>query len=79
VDLIKAGELSLIINTPAGAHSFFDEKSIRRAAVTHRIPCITTLSGAKAAASGIAARRDNPVRVWSLQQLHAATARPAPR
>ncbi|MBI3695598.1 MAG: carbamoyl-phosphate synthase large subunit [Acidobacteria bacterium] len=70
VDLIKAGELSLIINTPAGAHSFFDEKSIRRAAVTHRIPCITTLSGAKAAAHGIAARRKNPVRVWSLQQLH---------
>ncbi|MBI3694572.1 MAG: ATP-grasp domain-containing protein, partial [Acidobacteria bacterium] len=74
VDLIKAGELSLIINTPAGAHSFFDEKSIRRAAVTHRIPCITTLSGAKAAANGIAARRENPVRVWSLQQLHGTVA-----
>ena len=74
VDLIKAGELGLIINTPAGAHSFFDEKSIRRAAVTHHIPCITTLSGAKAAASGIAARRENPVRVWSLQQLHGARA-----
>ncbi|HYM09284.1 MAG TPA: carbamoyl-phosphate synthase large subunit [Bryobacterales bacterium] len=72
VDLIKAGELSLIINTPAGAHSFFDEKSIRRAAVNHRIPCITTLSGAKAAASGIAARRENAVRVWSLQELHGA-------
>ncbi len=71
VDLIKAGELSLIINTPAGAHSFFDEKSIRRAAVTHRVPCITTLSGARAAASGIAARREHPARVWSLQELHA--------
>ena len=70
VDLIKAGELSLIVNTPAGAHSFFDEKSIRRAAVTHRVPCITTLSGAKAAASGIAARREQPARVWSLQELH---------
>jgi carbamoyl-phosphate synthase large subunit len=70
VDLIKAGELSLIINTPAGAHSFFDEKSIRRAAVTHRVPCITTLSGAKAAASGIAALRERAARVWSLQELH---------
>jgi carbamoyl-phosphate synthase large subunit len=75
VDLIKAGELSLIVNTPAGAHSFFDEKSIRRAAVTHRVPCITTLSGAKAAASGIAARRQQPVRVWSLQQMHGARAK----
>jgi carbamoyl-phosphate synthase large subunit len=74
VDLIKAGELSLIINTPAGAHSFFDEKSIRRAAVAHRIPCITTLSGARAAATGIAARREGPARVWSLQQLHEAAA-----
>jgi carbamoyl-phosphate synthase large subunit len=71
VDLIKAGELSLIINTPAGAHSFFDEKAIRRAAVNHRVPCITTLSGARAAASGIAARREHPARVWSLQELHA--------
>ncbi len=75
VDLIKAGDLSLIINTPAGAHSFFDEKSIRRAAVTHGIPCITTLSGARAAASGIAARREHPARVWSLQQLHGTRAR----
>ena len=75
VDLIKAGNLSLIINTPAGAHSFFDEKAIRRAAVTHRVPCITTLSGARAAASGIAARRENPVRVWSLQGLHGVKAR----
>jgi len=71
VDLIKAGELSLIVNTPAGAHAFMDEKSIRRAAVAHRVLIITTLSGARAAASGIAARRQHPVRVWSLQQLHA--------
>jgi carbamoyl-phosphate synthase large subunit len=70
VDLIKAGELSLIVNTPAGAHSFFDEKVIRRAAVTHRVQCITTLSGARAAASGIAARRQHAARVWSLQELH---------
>ena len=75
VDLIKAGELSLIINTPAGAHSFFDEKVIRRATVTHRVPCITTISGAAAAASGIAARREHPARVWSLQELHATSAR----
>jgi carbamoyl-phosphate synthase large subunit len=76
VDLIKDGQLTLIINTPAGAHSFFDEKSIRRAAVTHRVACITTLSGARAAASGIAARRENPVRVRSLQELHGVKAQP---
>ena len=75
VDLIKAGELDLIINTPAGAEAFVDEKSIRRAASAQHVPCITTLSAARAAASGIAARREGPVRAWSLQQLHAARRR----
>jgi len=70
VDLIKAGKLSLIIYTTTGSHSFPDEQTIRRNAVTYRTPCITTMSGAKAAVEAIASRRANPVRVWSLQDLH---------
>ena len=70
VDLIKGRKVGLVINTPAGAHSFKDEKVIRRAAVQQNIPCITTLSGAKAAADGIAARRAQTPQVRSLQELH---------
>ncbi len=71
VDLIKGRQVGLVVNTPAGAHSFEDEKVIRRAAMMQNVPCITTLSGAKAAADGIAARRAGMVQVYSLQQLHA--------
>ncbi|MDE3198918.1 MAG: carbamoyl-phosphate synthase large subunit [Acidobacteriota bacterium] len=71
VDLLKAGSLQLIVYTTTGAISFEDEKSIRRAAITHRIPCITTLSGARAAVEAIASRQRDPIRVWSLQEIHA--------
>ena len=70
VDLIKGRKVGLVINTPAGAHSFKDEKVIRRAAVQQNVPCLTTLSGAKAAADGIAARRTQTPQVRSLQELH---------
>src|SRR6266481_5074968 len=70
VDLLKAGSLQLVIYTATGAHSFSDEKAIRRTAVAYRIPCITTLSGAKAAAEAVAAQRRDPIRVWSLQEIH---------
>ena len=70
VDLLKAGSLQLVIYTATGAHSFSDEKAIRRTAVAYRVPCITTLSGAKAAAEAVAARRRDPIRVWSLQAIH---------
>ncbi len=71
VDLMKAGKLQLAIYTAAGAHSFSDEKAIRRTAVAYRVPCITTISGARAAAEAIASRRREPIRVWSLQEIHA--------
>jgi carbamoyl-phosphate synthase large subunit len=70
VDLLKAGTLKLIIYTTTGGHSFSDEKTIRRHAVTYRIPCITTISGARAAAEAIVSRHRDPVRVWSLQEMH---------
>jgi len=70
VDLLKAGKLQLVIYTPTGAHSFVDEQAIRRTAVFYRVPCITTISGAKAAAQAISSRRRDPIRVWSLQEIH---------
>jgi carbamoyl-phosphate synthase large subunit len=72
VDLLKAGKLNLVIYTTTGSsHSFPDEQIIRRNAVTYRTPCITTMSGARAAAEAIVSRRRDPIRVWSLQELHA--------
>ncbi len=71
VDLIKGDRIQLIINTPHGADPWFDEKAIRRAAVTGRITTITTLSAARAAAEGIAALQRGEVRVQALQHLHA--------
>ncbi len=74
VDLLKAGSVDLIIYTAtSGAHAFSDEKTIRRNALTYRVPCITTMSGARAAVEAIASRRRDPIRVWSLQEIHAKT------
>ena len=70
VDLLKGGSIQLVIYTTIGALSFDDEKSIRRSAVTYRVPCITTLSGARAAAEAVASSRRDPIRVWSLQEIH---------
>jgi carbamoyl-phosphate synthase large subunit len=70
VDLLKAGSLQLVIYTTAGAISFEDEKSIRRAAITYRVPCITTMSGARAAVEAVTSRLRDPIRVWSLQEIH---------
>jgi carbamoyl-phosphate synthase large subunit len=70
VDLLKGGAIQLAIYTTSGAPAFQDEKAIRRSAVTYRVPCITTMSGARAAAAGVAARLRDPIRVWSLQEIH---------
>jgi len=71
VDLIKGGKIQMVVNTPFGVDPFFDEKAIRRAAVTQRIPTITTISAAIAAAEGIAALQRGEVNVRALQHLHA--------
>ncbi|HEV2990001.1 MAG TPA: carbamoyl-phosphate synthase large subunit [Candidatus Angelobacter sp.] len=70
VDLIKGDRVQLVINTPHGQEPWFDEKAIRRATVTHRIPAITTLAAAWAAAEGIAALQRNEINVRSLQEWH---------
>jgi len=72
VDLIKTGKVQLVINTPLGRESFYDEKSIRRAAIRYNIPCITTLSAAHAAVRGIHALIELKREVSCLQDLHSS-------
>jgi carbamoyl-phosphate synthase large subunit len=71
VDLMKGGRIQLVINTPYGPDPYFDEKAIRRTAVSHRIPTITTIAAARAAADGIAAIQRGETNVQALQTLHA--------
>jgi len=71
VDLLKSERIQLIVNTPSGQQSVFDEPAIRRAAVAARIPTITTLAAARAAADGIEAIQLGEYEVESLQELHA--------
>ena len=72
VDLIKTGKVHLVINTPLGRESFYDEKSIRRAAIRYNIPCITTLSAGHAAVRGIRALIELQREVSCLQDLHSS-------
>jgi carbamoyl-phosphate synthase large subunit len=70
-DAIKNDEIDLVINTPSGKLSQFDDSYIRKEAIRHKIPYITTLSGAVATAKGIQAFREGQEEVCSLQQYHA--------
>jgi len=70
VDMIISEKIDLIINTPLGRESFFDEKSIRRSATQYGVPCITTLSAAKAAAKGVRALQLERLHVRCLQHYH---------
>ena len=63
-----------MVNTPAGKSSEFDDSYIRKAAIRHKVPYITTTAAAKAAAKGIAARRAARGRVRSLQSYHSSIA-----
>ncbi|HKQ03686.1 MAG TPA: carbamoyl-phosphate synthase large subunit [Blastocatellia bacterium] len=73
-DLVKSKQINLIINTPLGRVSFYDERAIRRAAMQYAVPCITTLTGAKATVAAIRALRDDELQVRSLQDYHAQAA-----
>ncbi|MGQ9661265.1 MAG: carbamoyl-phosphate synthase large subunit [Kiritimatiellia bacterium] len=72
LDAIKNGAIQLIINTPAGKLSAVGDSYIRKAAIRYRIPYITTVAAALAAAEGIEARRKGEGEVKSLQQYHAS-------
>ncbi len=74
VDLIKSGMVDMIINTPLGRTSHYDELAIRRAAIQYNIPCMTTLSAARAAVNGIRALQRERIAVRTLQEYHAAAA-----
>ena len=72
VDFIKSDRIQLIVNTPSGQISVFDEAAIRRAAVSARVATITTLAATRAAADGIEALQRGEYHVESLQELHAS-------
>ena len=74
VDHIKSGEISLVINTPLGRVSHYDEQAIRRAALQYNVPCVTTMTGAQALVEAIVdiSGREAP-NVKSIQDLHAMT------
>ena len=75
VDHIKRGEIALVINTPLGRASHFDEQAIRRAALQYNVPCVTTMTGAQAIVEAIGARETGgPFKVRSLQEMHAVGA-----
>jgi carbamoyl-phosphate synthase large subunit len=72
VDAIKNKQIQLIINTPAGKRSQYDDSYVRKAAIKYKIPYITTTTAAAAAAKGIAARRQGETPIKSLQTYHSA-------
>jgi carbamoyl-phosphate synthase large subunit len=72
LDAITNKQIQLVINTPMGKRSKVDDSYIRKAAIKHKLPYITTLSAAEAAAEGIAAFRKGGSSVRSLQEYHAA-------
>jgi carbamoyl-phosphate synthase large subunit len=70
-DELLNGRISLVINTPLGRESFFDDRAVRSVAMMQGVPAITTLTGAAAAVSAIEAIRTEGLSVKSLQEYHA--------
>jgi carbamoyl-phosphate synthase large subunit len=71
-DHIVNREISLVINTPLGRDSFFDDRAVRRTATMAQVPCITTLTGASAVVQAIRALRQQALTVRSLQDYYSA-------
>ncbi|OGO20950.1 MAG: carbamoyl phosphate synthase large subunit [Chloroflexi bacterium RBG_16_50_11] len=69
-DAIKNKEIQLVINTPTGKLSRYDDSYIRKAAIKYRVPYITTLAAARAAVKGITAYREGRAEIKSLQRYH---------
>ena len=70
-DRMINGEITLVINTPLGRKSFYDDTYIRRTALQHGIACITTLSAAAACVEGIRSLREGLHTIAALQEQHA--------
>jgi len=73
-DAILNGSIQLVINTPVGRDSFFDDRVVRRIAMMQQVPCITTLTGAAATVNAIKALHTEGLTVRSLQEYHAERA-----
>jgi carbamoyl-phosphate synthase large subunit len=73
-DEILNNAVQLVINTPLGRESFFDDRTVRRIAMMHAVPCITTLTGAAAAVNAIRALHTGGLSVRALQEYHAEAA-----
>jgi carbamoyl-phosphate synthase large subunit len=69
-DEIINRRIALVINTPLGRESFFDDRAVRRVAMLQGVPAITTLTGAAAAVSAITAQKTEGLSVTSLQEYH---------
>jgi carbamoyl-phosphate synthase large subunit len=74
VDAIKNGEVQLVFNTTDGAQAISDSRSLRRAALLHKVPYYTTIAGATAVSLGIEALRSGTLEVRPLQSYFAPTA-----
>jgi len=71
VEMIRKGQIQLVVNTPRGSGPRSDGAYIRRAAMQHKVPLLTTVAAARASAAGVVERRKKPFTVKSLQELHA--------
>jgi carbamoyl-phosphate synthase large subunit len=69
LDHLANGRIALVVNTPSGKGARTDEGRIRAAAVSHGVPCITTIAGAKAAVAALERLRQGPLSVYALQDL----------
>ena len=73
VDHILNNQVQLIVNTPLGRESFFDDRAMRRVAMLHNVPCITTLTGASAAVEAIRALRTHALAQATRRRRRSAT------
>lgn len=70
VDTMKNGDIQIVINTPLGKASQFDERSIRTTAVAYNLPCITTIPAARAAIEAISQMNERSFDIKPLQEYH---------
>ena len=73
VDHVRNGTIQLMINTPSGKKSVYDERAMRLAGLRFGVPCITTMRAAMSAVTAIESQQSGPLKVVKLQQLHAQT------
>ncbi len=69
-DLIRSGQIQLIINTPIGRQAVFDDKYLRRAALDYSVPTLTTLAGARAAVEAIKSLQSQEITITALQDIY---------